>query len=160
MSLISDGGNGPHDASPPSSVSAPDTRRRLERRAEVVRSRLLRHIDALDDRRHQVQDLGRRAKVAGERFGAFAVGGALLLGGAIGLAVWALKRRSSKKLENRVASALAPLRRPRQPSLGADLGRRLLMTVIPVVVAQLSTRITKRALPTPKERLIEQRVHG
>ena len=43
-------------------LSLDEQRSRLERRANVIRSRLLRTIDALDNRRHQVQEIGHHAK--------------------------------------------------------------------------------------------------
>lgn len=143
--------NGPQSASP-------DTRRRLERRAEVVKSRLLRHIDALDERRHQVTDLGHKAKEVGQRLAGVVAGGALLVGGVIGLAVWGLRARKNRRLENRVAKAFAPLRRATQPSLLSEAVRRAVLTLVPLLIGQVASRVTKRALPTPRERLTERRL--
>ena len=39
-------------------------RARIERKANVIRSRLLRTLDALDTRRHQVTETCRAARVA------------------------------------------------------------------------------------------------
>ena len=116
----------------------------LERRANVVRSRLLRTIDALDSRRHQVEKIGLQAKklalwrrlVMGSLWGAAAVlvaEGVLLLwpgvgrtAKLVGVAIFVELALSSVvlgALGRREALAGAPEQRPEHHHQGRDQHR-------------------------------------
>lgn len=127
-------------------LSLDERRARLERKAEVIRSRLLRHVDALDARRHQVTEVGRRAKDAVPRAVTVVLAGGALLGAGIGLVTWAVRARRRRLLSVRLAAAVEPFRARRRPSLAAELGRKLLVTVVGVLASELARRSAKMVL--------------
>ena len=121
-------------------LSLDEQRSRLERRANVIRSRLLRTIDALDNRRHQVQEIGHHAK----RLVA-PVGASLLGFVAIGLgttfAIRALlERRRERSFTYRVSKALAPLRQPPRPPFWQDALRKVALAAVGIVATELLKR--------------------
>jgi len=92
-----------------------EQRSRLERRANVIRSRLLRTLDVLDTRRHQVTDLGHQAKRMALPLGASLLGAVVIAAGTT-LAVRAfLENRREQSFAYRVSKSLAPLRREERP---------------------------------------------
>jgi hypothetical protein len=121
-------------------LSLEEQRSRLERRANVIRSRLLRTLDALDSRRHQVTEIGHQAK----RF-ALPVGGALL--GAVVLAAGTtmairalLENRREQDFAYRLSKSLAPLRQVERPPLWQEAGRKMLLAALGVVATQAAKR--------------------
>ena len=127
-------------------LSLEERRARLERKAEVIRSRLLRHVDALDARRHHVTDVGRRAKDVAPRAVALVLAAGALTGAAIGLVTWAVRARRRRLLSVRVAEALAPRRARRRPSLGAELGRKMLVSFVTIAASELARRAVRAGL--------------
>lgn len=128
----------------------------LERRADVVRSRLLRTVDALDTRRHQVTELGTKAKklvipVAISVVGLFAVGVGVALG--IRALVRARHRRS---LEWRMKHALDRFRAEEKRPYWQELLQKAGLTLVSITVSEIGRRITKNALDgrTPDGRLL------
>lgn len=116
----------------------------LERRANVVRSRLLRAVDALDTRRHQVTEIGVQAKEAAPKVGISLLGiAALSVGSFLGLRAL-LKSRRERVLTYRVKRLLGalPLRVHKKPSFAVDAFQRVAMTALTVLV----TEATRRAL--------------
>ncbi len=122
------------------SIALEEQRARLERRANVIRSRLLRTIDELDDRRHQVQELGHHAKRLAIP-AAFSVVGVALVAAGTAFAVRALvERRRSKDFGYRLAKALAPFREARRPPLWKDALRKVTLAMLGVVATELAKR--------------------
>ena len=116
----------------------------LERRADLVRSRLMLKIDALDTRRRQVMELGHRAQAlalpAGATFVAIA---AVVAGGTLALRFAVRRRRPRRDLASRLGRLLNALRGPTKPPLFAELGRKVLVTVVTIVVGSVARRAMK-----------------
>ena len=106
------------------SLELEEQRSRLERRANVIRSRLLRTIDALDSRRHQVQEIGHHVKRLAMPVGAAFVGVVLLTAGAAFGVGALIRRRLERRLGYRVSKALAPLRQEKRPPFWREALRR------------------------------------
>jgi hypothetical protein len=124
----------------PKALSLEEQRSRLERRANVIRSRLLRTIDALDNRRHQVQELGHHAKRLAAPAVASIIGIAVVAAGTT-FAIRALvERRRERAVGYRMAKALAPLRAPVRPPLWQEALRKLALAVIGIVGSELAKR--------------------
>jgi hypothetical protein len=138
-------------------LSIEEHRSRLERRANVIRSRLLRTIDALDHRRHQVQELGHHAKRLALPVGAAVVGAAVLTVG-VAFAVRALvHRRRERRLGYRVSQALAPLRQERRLPFWQEALRRVVLTAAGILASELTrrgVRVLLIAEPAPRPRAL------
>ena len=118
-------------------------RSRLERRANVIRSRLLRTIDALDARRHQVTEIGHHAKRLAIPVAASLVGIAVVAAGTT-FAIRALVERSREKsFGYRLAKALAPLRRERRPPFWQEALRKVALTALGIAAGELVKRGAK-----------------
>jgi hypothetical protein len=121
-------------------LSLAEQRSRLERRANVIRSRLLRTIDALDNRRHQVQEIGHHAKRLAVPAVA-AVVGVVVIGAGTTIAIRALvQRRRERSLSYRVNQALAPFRQPKRPPFWQEALRKLALTAIGILASELAKR--------------------
>jgi hypothetical protein len=133
-------------------VSLEEHRSRLERRANVIRSRLLRTIDALDERRHQLQEIGHHAKRLALPIGAAFVGVVVLTAGAA-LGVRALVRhRAERRLGYRVSAALAPLRRERRLPFWNEALRKVALTAFGILASELTKRGARFLLVVRTER--------
>jgi hypothetical protein len=120
----------------------------LERRANVVRSRLLRAVDALDTRRHQVTEIGVQAKEAAPKVGLSLLGIAAVSAGALlGLRAY-VKSRRQRMLSFRVQRFLGalPLRVEKKPSFAVDALQRLAMTALTVLVTEATRRGLKNVV--------------
>lgn len=121
-------------------LSLGEQRSRLERRANVIRSRLLRTIDALDNRRHQVQEIGHHAK----RLVAPAVAsviGMVALGVGTTFAIRVLlERRRERSFTYRFSKSLAPLRQQQRPPFWRDALRKVALTAIGIITAEVVKR--------------------
>lgn len=121
-------------------LSLTEQRARLERRADVIRSRLLRTIDALDNRRHQVQEIGHHAKRLAAPVGASLIG-MVAIGVGTTFAIRALmERRRERSFTYRLGKALAPLREPPKPPFWQDALRKIALTAIGIVATELVKR--------------------
>jgi hypothetical protein len=119
-----------------------DRTKLLERRANVVRSRLLRAVDALDTRRHQVTEVGVQAKEAAPKIGLSLVGiAALSAGTVLGLRAW-LRSRRERQLAYRLNRFIDSFRVERKPSFAVEALQRVVTTAVTVLV----TEATRRAL--------------
>jgi len=122
-------------------TSVDDKMKMLERRANVVRSRLLRAVDALDNRRHQVVELGHTARQMAIPAAISVVGVAIALGlGAlgVGLVIGASRRRS---LGYRVKHALQGLELvPQPPSLARRLFDKTALTLVSIAASEVGRR--------------------
>lgn len=121
-------------------LSLDEQRSRLERRANVIRSRLLRTIDALDNRRHQVQEIGHHAKRLAAPVGASLLG-FVAIGVGTTFAIRALlERRRERSFTYRVSKALAPLRQPPRPPFWQDALRKVALAAVGIVATELLKR--------------------
>jgi hypothetical protein len=112
----------------------------LERRANVVRSRLLRAVDALDTRRHQVTEIGVQAKEAAPKVGLSVLGiAALSLGSVIGIRSY-LKSRRQRLLSHRLQRLFGTFRVEKKPSFAKDAFQRIAMTALTVLVTEATRR--------------------
>ena len=121
-------------------LSLDEQRSRLERRANVIRSRLLRTIDALDNRRHQVQELGHHAKRLAMPVGAAFVGVVVLTAGATFGIRALIRRRREQNFGYRLSMALAPLRQPKRPPFWQEALRKVALTALGIVASELAKR--------------------
>jgi hypothetical protein len=122
----------------------------LERKANVVRSRLMRTIDALDRRRHRAvattEHLERAAApVAAMVFALLTVGS-----GVAYVAHRASVRRHRNAWRNLLARRLAPSR-PARPSFFAEAARRAALALIMIAVQELGKRAVRHALEPAKK---------
>lgn len=120
----------------------------LERRANVVRSRLMRAVDALDTRRHQVTEIGVQAKEAAPKVGLSLLGiAALSAGSFLGVRAY-LKSRRERVLSYRVKRLLGalPLRVERKPPFAVEALQRLAMTALTVLVTEATRRSLKNVI--------------
>lgn len=127
-------------SSSPTALSLEEQRSRLERRANVIRSRLLRTIDALDNRRHQVQELWHHAKRLAAPAVASILGVAVVAAGTAFAIRTLVERRRERALTYRMSKALAPLRAPVRPPLWQEAFRKLALAVIGVIGSELAKR--------------------
>jgi hypothetical protein len=118
--------------------SPSDRVNRLERRANVVRSRLLRTIDVLDARRHHAADVGGHAPVlAAETAGIVAIA----VAGIVGVRHVVLARRARR--DGPLAGLVRGLRRERRPSFLSEALRKVVISVACVVAAELARRLVR-----------------
>lgn len=124
-----------------------ERRASLERRANIIRSRLLRSIDALDVRRDQVKQIGKDAKrMVLPAVGAF-LGVAVLVAGTTLAVRAALRRRRERRFGWRLEHAFDQLRpREERPSILEEVLRRAAVTLVSIVVAEVGRRSTKNLL--------------
>lgn len=115
----------------------------LQRRANVVRSRLLRTVDALDTRRHQVTEIGAQAKDAAPKVGIAVLGLAAVSAGIVlGVRRYVRSRRQSV-FGDRVTRFLSQLRVEKQPSFAAQIAQRITFTVVTMAATEASRRVMK-----------------
>jgi hypothetical protein len=118
----------------------------LERRANVVRSRLMRAVDALDTRRHQVTELGVQAREAAPKIGLSLLGLAILAGGAvIGLRAFAKSRRE-RVLAYRVKRFFGTFRVEKKKPFALEVLERLALTALSVVVTEAARRASRNVI--------------
>ncbi len=115
-------------------------RSRLERRANVIRSRLLRTIDALDNRRHQVQEIGHHAKRLAAPVGASVIGMIAVAAGTTFAIRALLERRRERSFTYRLSKALAPLRQEARPQFWQHALRQVAIAALGVVATELIKR--------------------
>jgi hypothetical protein len=127
-------------------LSIRERRERLERRANVIRSRLLRTIDALDVRRHQVTEIGGHVKRLALPVSGVVIGVALLVAGTTFAIGRVLKRRKDRLLSTRFKKWLAPMVQPPKPSLLEEVVRKLTLTFVGIVGGELARRASKNVL--------------
>lgn len=129
---------------------SPDERlARLERKADVLRSRFARALDALDTRRHQVMEVGKQAKAMAKPALMTLLGVGALVGlGVLAVgAAWRAKRqrRLSNRLSDGVAHAIQRVDAARKPSLARQTFERLILTAVTFAATELAKRAAKNA---------------
>jgi hypothetical protein len=120
----------------------------LERKAKVVRSRLLRAVDALDARRHQVEKIGETAKDVAMPL-AISAGAVVALFGASAIAfTFALRSRRRRSLSFRVSRALRGLElvQPKQASFGRRLVEKAAMSLVTLAATEIGKAALKNAV--------------
>lgn len=118
----------------------------LERRANVVRSRLLRAVDALDTRRHQVTEVGEHAKEVAPKVGLSVVGiVAIAAGSVLGIRSY-LKSRRERMLSFRVQRFLGTFRVEKKKPFAVEALERLAMTALTVLVTEGTRRAMKNVV--------------
>lgn len=144
-----------------STTSLEEHRSRLERRANVIRSRLLRTIDALDTRRHQVTALSQHAKRLAVPVVATVAGVAVVaFAGAFALTRY-LKHRRERRLSYRASQLLARFQpQERRPPIWEDALRRLTITLVSIVATEFGKRSVKNLLDgrVPDGRLLVSKI--
>ncbi len=142
------------------SIAIEQHRTRLERRASVIRSRLLRTLDALDARRHQVTEIGHQAKRLAVPLGGALLGAIVVVAGTTMAIRSMVESRREQSFAYRISKALAPLRREARPPFWQEAARKIALTALTMVAAQAAKRglayLTEErplALPAPHEPL-------
>lgn len=118
----------------------------LERRAKVIRSRLLRAVDALDARRHQVVEVGETAKKLAVPAAAAIVGIAVIFGASAFAFSMAWRARRRRSLGARIAEAIRELDLSARPSLARRLFDRTALTIVSIATTELARRALKNVL--------------
>ena len=115
----------------------------LQRKANIVRSRLLRTIDALDQRRHKVVDVGEDAVAIVKRAAlpvGMALGGLLVVGSGIALALQRRAERARRRtLGYWIGKAFLPPPPPR-PNFLLEALRKAGIAVIVSVATEIAKR--------------------
>ncbi|MDB4945134.1 MAG: hypothetical protein JWP97_4668 [Labilithrix sp.] len=127
-------------------VSIDDQRARLETRANAIRSRLFRTMDALDNRRHQVTEVAQQAKKLAVPV-AISVLGVAVLAAATAYALGAaMERRREKSISYRLGRALGPALNPppARPSFWGEAARKIGMTALSLAATHLMKEGAKR----------------
>jgi diacylglycerol kinase len=130
--------------SPPVDPVSPDERmKRLERKAQVIRERLLHAVDALDTRRHQVAAMGSYAKRMAKPAALSAIGIAAVVGlSALGL-VLALRARRKRSLKARVSHALQGLELVPRPPTAMRIFEKVAVAMLTFAATDLAKRASK-----------------
>ena len=123
-------------SAPDKTISIEEQRARLESRANAIRNRLFRTMDALDTRRHQVTELGHQAKKLAKPLAAGVLGLAVIAAGTAWAIGAAMERRRQKDLGYRFTRALAPLQ-PQRPSFWSEAVRRVAMAGLGIAATHL-----------------------
>lgn len=122
----------------------------LERRANAIRSRLLRRIDTLDLRRKHVAELGHHAKRIAVPMAAALLGVAAVAVGATFAIVTALRVRRERRLGYRASRMMSALRgelhAEKRPSLLEEAARRVFMTILGILASVLAKRSVVRVI--------------
>jgi hypothetical protein len=130
----------------PKQISLVEQRERLERRANVVRSRLLRTIDALDTRRHQIAEISGHVKRLAVPTVATVIGIAVATATAAFAITRIVRVRRERHLSYRLGKMLSPMFQQKRPSILEDAARKVTLTVLGIVATELAKRTTKNVL--------------
>jgi hypothetical protein len=128
----------------------------LERRADVVRARLIRTIDALDNRRHRVTEMGDHAKQLAIPIAAAVLGvAAIAIGATLGLKAF-FRARRRRSLQGRFDGLVRRVRVEKKPPYWQQLIQKAGLTLVTMAATELGRRVTKNALDgrTPDGRLL------
>jgi hypothetical protein len=128
------------------SPGSEDQMRVLERRATSTRKRLLRAVDALDERRRQVMKLGEQAKDLAVPVGLATVGIVALFGASIFVFGMAIKARRRRPLSGRVSEVLRGLDLARRPPLGRRVFEKVALTLAGIASTEIAKYVSKNAL--------------
>jgi hypothetical protein len=123
--------------------SVDDEMQLLERKAKVVRSRLLRAVDALDARRHHVENVGEHVKEVAIPTAIGAAGVAALFGASIVSFTIAARVRRRRSLSYRLSRAIQRLDLVKPPPFRQRLFEKLAMTVVGLAATELAKAAAK-----------------
>ena len=136
--------------SPPKEEIPVDERmKRLERRAKVIRSRLLRAVDALDARRHHVVEIGEHAKEVAKPAALSLLGIAALFGASVFAFGLALKARRRRSLSYRLSQGISRLDLGKRlnlvpkPSMARTLFEKVALSVMTFAATELAKRLAQ-----------------
>ena len=134
-------------------VSPSERMKSLELKAQVIRSRLLRTVDALDDRRHQAIALGHYAKgmakpaalslvtvVVGVGVGAFAIR-------------WAFRARKRRSFSSRASHLFRRLDLVPKQSMSSRIVEKLAVSILTLAATELMNQISKSVAAKADERV-------
>jgi hypothetical protein len=131
--------------------SIADRMEMLERRANAVRSRLFRAVDALDERRHQVARISSSARKVAVPALLSALGVAVLLGAGVVSLGMAIRTRRRARLSARMGSIFRGLVPVRQASFGRRALDKIGMSLLTFAVTQIAKRASSDLLrPEPR----------
>jgi hypothetical protein len=129
--------------SPNEELSVDDRMSRLERKAKVVQSRLLRAVDALDARRHQVTEIGHQAKKLAVPAALSVLGMAALVGvGALSIG-FVLRSRRRRSLSSRFSHAIRRMDLVHQPSLGKRIFDKVALSLVTFAATEVAKHVMK-----------------
>jgi hypothetical protein len=115
----------------------------LERKANVVRSRLLRAVDALDERRHQIQRIGEQAKSLAAPVAIGVLATAALLGASALSFVLARRRVRTRSLSWRLSKRIQKMDLVRQPTLLEKVLEKVTLTAATLAMSEIAKRLAK-----------------
>jgi hypothetical protein len=117
--------------------------RLLERRAQAIRSRFLRAVDALDERRHQVVAAGNYAKGIAKPAALSVLGIAVLVGvGALAVKL-TLRARRERSLSGRASRLLQRLELVPKPSVGLRIFEKAVVSILTIAANEVMRQMTK-----------------
>ncbi len=118
----------------------------LERKANIARERVLRTLDAIDQKRHAVVDVGARVSELGRRY-ALPVGAAIGASWvAVGMLAYALHRRRMRMLKRSPRYWLTRATQPPKPSFVLDTLKRVLAATLVAATSELARRMVRHGL--------------
>ncbi|HEY8077883.1 MAG TPA: hypothetical protein VIF62_27345 [Labilithrix sp.] len=127
-------------------ASLTEHREILERKANVVRSRLLRTIDALDTRRHQVKEISEHMKRIAVPATAIVAGIAAITAIGAFTVVKLVRSRRERHLSYRFGEWLSARTAPKRPSILEDAVRKVVVSVLGIVATEAAKRVAKNVL--------------
>ncbi|MBN9160926.1 MAG: hypothetical protein BGO98_02085 [Myxococcales bacterium 68-20] len=133
-------------SSPTDEIAADERTELLERRARIIRSRLLRVVDTLDARRHHIAEVVVHAKLRAKSAALSLIGIGAHFGASLFAVSLALKARRRRSLSYRVSEALRRLDLGKRLNLVArpSFGRRVFDTITISVITFAASEVAKR----------------
>lgn len=119
---------------------------RLERRAKIVQSRLMRAVDALDERRHQVQRITKHAKEIAMPTVVATAGIVTLFGLSIACFSTAVRRRRSSTMRDRAADFVRSLDLVPRPSFARLAAEKVALSFLAYAATEVARRATKNVV--------------
>jgi hypothetical protein len=136
----------PQIAIEPRAPSADEQIDILKRRADVVRSRLLRAVDALDARRHQVKWIGAHATSLAVPALLSVAGVLTLFGASAAFFVLGTRARRRRSLGYRASLALQKLDFVGRPSLARRVLERVTLSIAGIAATQIAKLVTQNVV--------------
>jgi hypothetical protein len=134
-----------------------EERQRIVRRADIVRSKLMRTLEALGRKRHDALDVGLQLRRHAGGVAVVALVVAFSLGGATAALVVRMLPRPTRRRQ-RVSALLRAFRHPERVARTSDpfvpsFGKKVLLALTTTVVTQLAKFAAGRLLNQPRERI-------
>ncbi len=128
----------------------------LERKAQAIRSRLLRAVDELDARRNQVVAAGTYAKQMARPAAISALGAFVTIGLGVMAIRYVVRSRRENSLRTRIQRAIQRLELVPQPSLASRIFEKATLSLVTLVAGEVLKRMS--SLPTTRVRRFERGV--